>query len=179
MRDCENIRESIGSWLDGELSAAESETVRAHLVSCADCGEAQRRLEKMHLALSAALTSQAAQIEFTSFWRGVEHRINEKRSWYEDLLDGSRRLFTAPRIAWMVPAVIGLLLVLMSADIDVIRRLGGSRNSFASVESIDAYGRSVALLRQPETRTTVIWLYQDQEGENETAEDPAKSAPTF
>jgi anti-sigma factor RsiW len=178
MRDCENIRESIGSWLDGELSAAESESVRAHLASCTDCGEAQRRLEKMHLALKAALTSQAPQIEFMSFWRGVEHRINQKRAWYEDLLDWSRNLFTAPSVAWMVPAVIGLLLVLMSADID-IRRLVGSRNSFASVESIDAYGRSVALLREHETKTTVIWLYQDQEDENETAEDPAKSAPTF
>jgi Putative zinc-finger len=176
MRDCENIRESIGSWLDGELSAAESESVRSHLASCTDCGEAQRRLERMHLALKAALTSQSPQIEFTSFWRGVERRINEKRTWYEDLLDGSRRLFTAPRVAWMVPAVIGLLLVLISMDYVPFR---GSRNSFASVESIDAYGRSVALLRQPETRTTVIWLYQDQEGENETAEDPAKSAPTF
>jgi anti-sigma factor RsiW len=174
MRDCENIRESIGSWLDGELSAAESESVRAHLASCIDCGETQRRLEKMHQALKAALTSQASQIEFMSFWREVERRINEKRAWYVDLLDWSRGLFTAPRVAWTVPAVIGLLLVLMSTDI-----WRGSRNSFASVESIDAYGRSVALLRQPETRTTVIWLYQDQEGENETAEDPAKSAPTF
>jgi anti-sigma factor RsiW len=178
MRDCENIRESIGGWLDGELSAAESESVRAHLASCADCGEVRRRLEKMHLVLKAALTSQAPQIEFASFWRGVEHRINERRAWYADLLDWSRDLFTAPRVAWLVPAVIGLLLVLMSPDID-IRRFFGSRNSFASVESIDAHGSSVAVLRQAETRTTVIWLYQDQEGENETAEDPAKSAPTF
>ena len=175
MRDCENIRESIGGWLDGELSAAESESVRAHLASCAHCGEVRRRLEKIHLVLKAALTSQAPQIEFASFWRGVEHRINERRAWYADLVDWSRGLFTAPRIAWAVPAVIGLLLVLMSADIDIIRR----RNSFASVESIDAHGGSVAVLRQAETRTTVIWLYQDQEGENETAEDPAKSAPTF
>jgi anti-sigma factor RsiW len=178
MRDCKNIQELIGSWLDGELSAAESESVRAHLGGCTDCGEARRRLEKMHVALQAALTSQAAQIEFASFWRGVEHRINEKRSWYEDFIDGLRRLFAAPRVAWAVPAVIALLLVVMSADID-IRRLGSSRNSFASVESIDAYGRSVALLREHETKTTVIWLYQDQEGENETAEDPAQSAPTF
>jgi anti-sigma factor RsiW len=176
MRDCKSIRESIDSWQDGELSAAESESVRAHLASCTDCGETQRRLEKMQLALKAALTSQAPQIDFMSFWQGVERRINEKRAWHEDLLDWSRGLFTAPRVAWMVPAVIGLLLVLLSTD---IWRLGGSRNSFASVESIDAYGRSVALLRQPETRTTVIWLYQDQEGENETAEDPARSAPTF
>jgi anti-sigma factor RsiW len=176
MRDCENIQESIGSWLDGQLSAAESESVRAHLASCTDCGEAQRRLEKMHLALKAALSSQAPQIDFMSFWRGVERRINEQRAWYEDWLDWSRGLFTAPRVAWAVPAVIGLLLLLMSVD---LLRFGGSRNSFASVESIDAYGRSVALLREHETKTTVIWLYQDQEGENETAEEPAKSAPTF
>jgi anti-sigma factor RsiW len=180
MRDCENIRESIGSWLDGELSAAESESVRAHVASCTDCGAAQRRLEKMHGALKAALTSPAPQIDFMSFWGGVEDRINERRAWYADLLDWSRGLFTAPRVAWLVPAVIGLLLVLISADADIdIRRLFGSRNSFASVESIDAHGGSVAVLRQPETRTTVIWLYEDQEGENETAEDPAKSAPSF
>lgn len=176
MRDCEGIRESIGSWLDGELSAAESESVRAHLASCSDCVETRRRLEKMQLALKAALTSPAPQIEFMSFWRGVERRINQKRVWYDDLLDWSRGLFTAPRVAWTVPAVIGILLVLVSTD---VWRLGGSRNSFASVESIDTYGRSVALLREQETKTTVIWLYQDQEGENEAAEDTAKSAPTF
>jgi anti-sigma factor RsiW len=176
MRDCEGIRESIGSWLDGELSAAESESVRAHLAGCTDCGETRRRLEKMQLVLKAALTSPAPQIEFMSFWRGVERRINQKRGWYDDLLDWSRGLFAAPRVAWMVPAVIGILLVLVSTD---VWRLGGSRNSFASVESIDAYGRSVALLREQETKTTVIWLYQDQEGENEAAEDTAKSAPTF
>jgi len=176
MRDCEGIRESIGSWLDGELSAAESESVRVHLASCSDCGETRRRLEKMQLALKAALTSPAPQIEFMSFWRGVERRINQKRAWYDDLLDWLRGLLAAPRVAWTVPAVIGVLLVLVSTD---VWRLGGSRNSFASVESIDAYGRSVALLREQETKTTVIWLYQDQEGENEAAEDTAKSAPTF
>jgi anti-sigma factor RsiW len=176
MRDCEAIRESIGSWLDDELSAAESESVRVHLASCSDCGEMRRRLEKMHLELKTALTSEAPQIEFMSFWRGVERRINQKRAWYDDFLDWSRDLFAAPRLAWTVPVAIGVLLVLVSTD---VWRLGGSRNSFASVESIDAYGRSVALLREQETKTTVIWLYQDQEGENEAAEDTAKSAPTF
>jgi anti-sigma factor RsiW len=176
MRDCEGIRESMGSWLDGELSAAESESVRAHVASCSDCGGRQRRLEKMHAALKATLTSQASQIEFTTFWQGVARRIDEKRAWHKDLLEWCRGLFAAPKVAWTVPALIGLLLVFLSTD---GLRFFASRNSFASVESIDAYGRSVALLRQPETRTTVIWLYQDQEDENETAEDPAKSAPTF
>jgi anti-sigma factor RsiW len=176
MRDCEAIRESIGSWLDGELSAAESESVRAHVASCAACAESQRRIERIDVALKAVLAVPAPQIEFMPFWRGVERRINEKRPWHEDLLERVRALLAAPRVAWTVPVVIALLLVTFSTD---GWRFGGSRNSFASVESIDGYGRNVALLRQPETRTTVIWLYQDPEGENETAEDPAKSTPTF
>jgi hypothetical protein len=79
-----------------------------------------------------------------------------------------------------VPAVIALVLALFSLDSYLPGwRFGGARNNFAAVESIDAYGRSVALLRENESKTTVIWLYQDQEGENEAAEDATKSGPAF
>jgi hypothetical protein len=43
------------------------------------------------------------------------------------------------------------------------------------VESIDAHGRSVALLRENESKTTVIWLYQNEEGEMKLA----KMAPSL
>lgn len=175
MSECESVQESIGRWLDGEMPPSESESVRAHVARCNDCGEARRRLEKMQSALKSVLATETAPIEFMPFWRAVERRINE-RGWYEDWLERARGLFTAPRLAWAVPVAIGLLLVLFSAD---GWRFGGPRGNFASVESIDAYGRSVALLRQNESKTTVIWLYQDQEGDNETADDSAKSAPAF
>ena len=177
MTECENIQEAMGRWLDGEMPASEGESVRVHVAGCADCGAARRRLEKIQSTFKSTLEAEADRIEFTRFWRGVEERILRKRTWYEDWLERARELFTAPRIAWAVPAVIGLLLVLYSAD--AWRFFGGSRGNFASVESIDAYGRSVALLRQNESKTTVIWLYQDQEGDNEAADDSAKSAPAF
>jgi hypothetical protein len=71
-----------------------------------------------------------------------------------------------------------LVLAILSLD-SYIPGFREGRNSFASVESIDAYGRNVALLRENESKTTVIWLYEDQEGENATADEPAKSAPAF
>jgi len=49
----------------------------------------------------------------------------------------------------------------------------------AAVDSIDAHGRNVALLREYDSKTTVIWLYEDQEGENETAEEPPPPGPAF
>jgi len=180
MKDCETIRESIDSWLDGELNPAESELVRTHVSSCSDCSEVRRQLEKLQLALKDELLVEASQIEFLPFWREFERRINEKRSWPMELAARCRAFFATPQIAWAVPAVIVLLLAALSLDAVLPWwRFGGGRNNFASVESIDAYGRSVALLRQDETRTTVIWLYEDQEGENEAAEEATKSGPAF
>jgi hypothetical protein len=52
---------------------------------------------------------------------------------------------------------------------------GRSQNNFAAVESIDAHGRNVALLREDNTKTTVIWLYQEED--DDTSEAPA--GPSF
>jgi hypothetical protein len=138
----------------------------------------QRQLEKIQSELQQALYSEAQKIEFLPFWRGVQLRIAERRDWYADALDWARGLLTAPRAAWAVPVVIALLLAAVSLD-SYFPGWRGARNSFATVESIDAYGRNVALLRENESKTTVIWLYEDQEGENGTADDSAKSAPAF
>jgi anti-sigma factor RsiW len=180
MTNCETIRESISSWLDGELSPGESDSVREHVAGCTACGEARRQLEKLNQALRDELAGEPSRIEFMPFWRGVQERINRKRAWREDLLGWGRDFFTAPRIAWSVPVVIALMLAAFSLDAYLPGwRFGGARNNFAAVESIDAHGHSVALLRENESKTTVIWLYQDQEGENEAAEDATKSGPAF
>jgi anti-sigma factor RsiW len=180
MKNCETIRESIGAWIDGELNPSESDAVRAHIEICGECSTELRQLEKLQQTLSGELTAQAAKIEFMPLWREVQRRIEQKRPWYEDLLDRGRELFPAPRLAWSVPLAIAVLLAVISVDSYWSRwRFGGTRNNFAAVESIDAHGRGVALLRENESKTTVIWLYEDQEGENEVAEEPSKSGPAF
>jgi hypothetical protein len=175
MNGCEDKVASIERWLDGDLSGAESESLRVHMVACAGCSEARRRLEKLQSTLTGVLLSEAQPVDFMPFWRAVQLRINEKRPWYQDALDWMRGVLPASRLAWVVPAVIALLL----AGVSLESYWRGGRNAFATVESIDAYGRNVALLREYDTKTTVIWLYQDQEGENEAAEETAPSGPAF
>lgn len=178
MKDCESIQESLDLWIDGELNAADSERVSAHVVGCADCRDAQRRLEKLNSALQVVLTSDPGRIEFTPFWRAVEQRIEEKQPWYAGILDWGRGVFSAPRAAWAVPAAIAIVLAAISATSYLAGWRGAARNNFASVDSIDTYGRSVALLREDDTKTTVIWLFQNQEGEHE-AEESSPSGPAF
>src|ERR1044071_1006254 len=179
MSGCENKVEAMQRWVAGDLAGAEAEPLRAHVASCAECGDARRPLEKIQRALQGALLAEAQKVELQPFWRAVQLRINEKQPWHREALERLRSAFAASRAAWAVPAVIALLLAAVSLESYLPFWRSAGRNSFATVESIDAYGRNVALLREYDTKTTVIWLYQDQEGENDAAEETAPSGPAF
>jgi anti-sigma factor RsiW len=180
MKGCSNIRESLGAWLDGELDQDASRAIRAHLENCSVCQEERRQLEKLQLALKHVLDSEASRIALQPFWNGVQQRIAMKRAWREGLSERIRNAFAGPRLAWAIPAVILLLLGVLSADSFLPGwRVFGQRNNFASVESIDAHGRSVALLREDETKTIVIWLYQNPEGEDEPIGEATEARPAF
>jgi anti-sigma factor RsiW len=176
MIDCKSASESLSAWLDGELRASEAEAVRAHLEVCRQCGEQRRQMESLQAALKSALELQASSLRFEPFWREVEERITEKRTWSAAVTDFVRSALAAPRLAWAIPVVIVALLGALS----IVPAWRAPKNSFASVESIDPYGRNVAVLRENETKTTVIWLYQNPEGENEPSSEAAdSSSPSF
>jgi hypothetical protein len=177
MNKCERIEKSIGPWLDHELSAAESEVVRAHVTACSRCSEARQRLERLDRALSSLLVDEAPKIGFASFWRELEHRIEQKRPWHKRFLEQAGDWISAPRSAWAVPALIAVLIAVLSYQ--SYFPFSRSRNNFATVESIDSYGRNVALLREDESKTTVIWLYQNQEGDDEAADETPPAGPAF
>jgi len=177
MNECERIENSIGPWLDHELNAAESEVVRAHVTACSRCSEARQGLERIDRALSSVLVDEAPRIEFASFWRELKQQIEQKRPWRKRLLEQTGDWASAPRAAWAVPALIAVLIAVLSYQ--SYFPIWRSRNNFATVESIDSYGRNVALLREDGSKTTVIWLYQNQEGDDEAAEETPPAGPAF
>ncbi len=181
MKRCEDIRDRIGAWMDGELSRSGAEEVRVHLESCPACREERRQLEKLQASLRAVLVAGPPNVSFERFWSGVEQRINRKRVWHEDFFGWARDLSTPPQLAWLVPAVIILVLmgVFSLESFFPGSRLAVRRNNFAAVESIDGFGRNVAVLRENETKTTIIWLYQNQEGEDESTGEKSDPSPSF
>jgi len=181
IKRCENTRDRIGAWMDGELSGSEAEEIRVHLESCRACREERRQLEKLQASLKAVLVAGPSNVSFERFWSGVEQRISRKRAWHEDFFGWVHDLMTPPQLAWLVPAVIILVLtgVFSLESFFPGARLAVQRNNFAAVESIDGFGRNVAVLRENETRTTIIWLYQNQEGEDESIGEKSESSPSF
>ncbi len=180
MKTCDEIKPVLGAWLDGELKQAEAEAVRGHVAGCVSCAEEQRQLEKLQALMKSVFATEAERVTFEPFWRGIQDRIAHKRAWPTELIDWVRSAVGAPSLVWAVPAVIVILIAVFSlSPLWPGLRWGMPRNNYAAVESIDAHGRNVALLREDETKTTVIWLYQNPEGENETTEEPAQGGPSF
>ena len=177
MKNCEDIAESLGVWLDGELSLADAEVIRLHLEGCALCEGKRRQLEKLHSSLKSLLDANLPRVALEPFWRGVQERIAEKRTWRQEVTEWVHSVLAGPAGAWAVPVAIVIVLAVLS--VDSFRKLAAQRNNFAAVESIDAHGRNVALWREDETKTTVIWLYHNQEGENESSGENTETGPSF
>ena len=178
MTDCANIQERLGAWLDGESNRVEGERVELHLQQCPLCLGEKSRIERLGAALKNTLEAEAANLPFGPFWAGVHARIVDEQSWQERVFDWFRLTLTPPRLAWAIPAVILLLLGVLSLD-RFVPGLGFGQTNLASVESIDGHGMNVALLRESKTKSTVIWLFEDHEGETESAAEPASADPAF
>jgi anti-sigma factor RsiW len=177
MKTCDDMKMCLSAWMDGELDATEQQAVQSHLAGCAACVEELRQLEKLEGAMKAVLTEEPARIAFAPFWLRVRSRIEERTGWGGGLAAWVRSAFDSAALAWAVPAII--LLVIAAFSLSSGLRGVGQRSNFAAVESIDAHGRNVALLREDDSKTTVIWLYQNPEGENDSTEEPAQNGPSF
>ncbi|HXG52348.1 MAG TPA: zf-HC2 domain-containing protein [candidate division Zixibacteria bacterium] len=179
MTACENTRELLGAWLDGEIGGAQGESVRAHLEECVACQAERRRLERLNASLRSVLRDRAPRPAFDPFWRAVAGRIAERRSRRERVVESLRDALASPRLVWAVPALIAVLIGVVSLEPLLSSWRAGSRGNFTVVESINAHGRSVGLFREDETKTTVIWLYQNQEDDDEAPVENSDASPAF
>jgi anti-sigma factor RsiW len=179
MQSCEEIKKSLGAWLDGELNPARAEEIERHMHGCASCLDEKARLERLDFSLKRLLETNAAQVDFKTFWAGVSRRIADDKSWSTRVMDWVRPAFSFPRLRWAVPATVVVLVAVLSLDQFVPGWRGNGQTNMASVESIDGHGFNVALLREAKTKTTVIWLFENQESEDETPPDSASSDTAF
>ncbi len=175
--DCEVVKRSLGAWLDGELSHSEAEKIRGHLQECRLCLGEKTQLEHLQASLKSFLERRASEVDFDPFWNGVRQRILEKKPWHVRLLDWVRPTLYPQRLAWAIPVVIVLLLGVLSME-QFFPEVS-STNNLTRVESIDGHGFNVALFRESETKTTVIWLFESHEEEDESSGESTPSKPSF
>lgn len=178
--DCEAIESLLGAWLDGELDRPDVERVEMHVQGCSSCLKTKECLEQIQASLKDVLGAEAARLPFDPFWNGVSRRISEKRAWHTPIREWWASALYPQRLAWAIPVVIVFLLGVLSLEQFFPGwRWGSNPGNAAAVDSIDGHGLNVAVFRESKTKTTVIWLFENQEDENESAEDAVSTDTSF
>ena len=78
---CEQVREQLSAWLDGELTAAESRQVSQHLEVCPECSRELAMLQRLDAALGTLETPLPARLPE----RVLDRLQPRRRYWWQSL----------------------------------------------------------------------------------------------
>lgn len=167
---CRDASTLLPRFLDGELDPRQMRMVALHGTKCGACEQELRQLEHLQELISDTVNTRVDEIDFASFWPGIERQLGTVRvSWRQWLSiwwgDGDHRwVIGVP--AFAAAAVIALFAFLFftrvppSATQPQGPRVAAVDNA-ASIDSLSTDVDSVAVLNDPETSTTVLWVSDD------------------
>lgn len=118
-----HVLEKIRACLDGELSVAEAEAVRAHCRECPQCAQAWEELA----AFADLLPGDVTEVPSSSLWPAVHARLHPRSSWFS----GARFAVSAS-----AAAAVGLLLGVLLGGVPGLERTEAAESSFTSLESV-------------------------------------------
>ena len=70
--DCDQTKEILGAYLDGELGVSEAAQVKEHLSGCEACGEELKGLRDLKHTAAVLRPPPVTEAEWETCWKGVE-----------------------------------------------------------------------------------------------------------
>jgi hypothetical protein len=167
---CREASNLLPLFFDGELDARQMRAVALHSSRCGGCEGELRNLERLQELVSEKITTDLEEIDFTTLWPAVERQLGPIRTpWWPRLrawwIDGDHQwLVRLPVFAAAAAIAVLALLIFTRAQQPTTQpdapQVAAVDNA-ASIESVDADSDSVAVLSDPQTRTTVLWVSED------------------
>lgn len=172
---CRDAAPLLPLFLDGELDPHQMRTIALHSARCPACEQDLRRLERLQEVVSTTISGVVDEIDFDSFWPGIERRLSTVRhpwwqlvrAWWSEREDVWVIRLPAFAAAVAVAAFALFLFTRPSSAPDASPaspQLAAVDNA-TSIESLDSDVDSVVVLNDPETRTTVLWVNDIQPGD--------------
>ncbi len=164
---CRETSNLLPLFLDGELDPRQMRAVALHSSRCVHCESELRQLERLQELVSTTVASAVDEIDLSEFLAGVEARLgpgrcswrNRARAWWEE----REFNWTTVPVLVSVGAIAALALILWTRAPQPTTRPDASQvaDNTTSIDSLDTDLDSVAVLNDPETSTTVLWVSDD------------------
>ncbi|HSQ00714.1 MAG TPA: zf-HC2 domain-containing protein [Candidatus Dormibacteraeota bacterium] len=172
MTTCREARPLLPLFFDGELEARQMRAVALHSTRCPVCEHELRELEHLQEVVVTHVSALVDTIDVSQVWAGVAPRLTGRApSWSERLA----AWWEESRAGWRVrgPAFAGLAAAALLAVVVVQRSAAPVQqakvvrpkiDNSAKLDSMQSSVDSVALVTEPETNTTMLWIMDDTTG---------------
>jgi len=167
---CREALNLVPLLLDGELESRQMRALVIHSTRCAPCETELRQLEHLQEIVSESVNVRVDDLDFTHFWPRIEQRISTRQPmWWERLQgwwEASERRWMLQVPAFAAAAVIVVLAIVFftrtpQATSDPAAAQVATADNTATIEQLETDADSVAVVNDPETRTTALWLVDE------------------
>jgi len=168
---CRDAINLLPLFFDGELDSRQMRAVAIHSSRCRACEAELRELESLQAMVNTTVSRKVDEMDLSNLWGSIESRLPDRRlsalerlqRWWEE---------TAPTWRIRVPALAAAAVVAALAFLFLTRvpepglppaapQIAIADNNEAMIDSLDTEADSVAVMSDPETRTTVLWVSDD------------------
>lgn len=167
---CREALNLVPLLLDGELESRQMRALVIHSTRCTPCETELRQLEHLQEIVSESVNARVDELDFTNFWSRIEPRLGARDlTWWQRLRawwDAGERRWMVQVPAFAAAAVIVVLAIVFftrapQATTDPMASQVATADNTATIEQLDTDADSVAVVNDPETRTTALWLVDD------------------
>ncbi|MFN8644796.1 MAG: zf-HC2 domain-containing protein [Candidatus Binatia bacterium] len=180
---CREARPLLPLFFDGELEARQMRAVALHSTRCPECECELRELEHLQEAIAAHVNTLVDSVDASQVWAGIAPRLGGRapswrerwQTWWEE--SQARWRIAGPAFAAVAAAVllsVGVFQRPGGPGKDVPARVAKVDNS-AKLDSMQSSVDSVALVTEPNTNTTMLWIMDDATGAVERVADDVEA----
>jgi len=157
---CRDIENMLDRFLDGELEARSMRAVALHVTRCPACERLLQELERLQDMVVEGVNEAVARVDFTRFWSDIAGQAEVVQRSFGGVRERLRAAAARPAViaAMMAVALLVSALEIWRVGTSLSAVAPAPANNQARIDSLVSDAPSVALLSEPVSNTTVIWV---------------------
>ena len=176
--NCRDTRPLLPLFFDGQLDPRQMRGVALHSTRCLECEGELRQLERLQEAVASHISALVEEVDLSQIWAGVAPRLEARvpslvqrlRTWWSEGEHGW--MIRGPAFAAAAIAILVALAMWMQHPAPQLSNQIASRvDNSAVLDSVQSNADSVALVTEPETNTTLLWVMDDTAAQVDQAAD--------
>lgn len=159
-KTCNEMKQKINLYIDGELPEDEKHDLRNHLETCSECQKQLKSFQKT-ADITSSVLSATPDINFDEVWKNVKTEIQVTPS----LTQRIAGWLQMPKI-WVPAMAICTGVLVLSISLSVFKSPASMQIS--RVESVSSQSGMYMVLETAQTKQPLIWFSEPQTKESQS-----------